>query len=184
MTDSDNLTDLRGVGPAIAENLRAAGFDSADAVMEAEPEDLADVELIGEESAQAIQTRGTEGNSRGQPPSVEEHIDDIRPHLKKPISDRAAIAQSPIARSTHKEWLRKDGEPYEAYQRMYEEARAEAEEQLVNDGLYADADSSLVKFLLKATHGYRDEQTVRHEGDADLGGETTVVLDSDYVDSE
>lgn len=179
---TDDLTTISGIGPAIADNLRAAGFETADEVHDADVSELADVDLIGESTAEAI-LNGDSGH-RGPPPQVHEHLDDVRPYLEKPISDRAAIAQSPIARSTHKEWLRKDGEPYETYQAMYEEARAEAEEKLAMDGLYGDADSSLVKFLLKATHGYRDKQTVEHEGEADLGGSTTVVLDSDYVNDE
>lgn len=121
---------------------------------------------------------------QGDTPTVMDHIDELREQFEKPISDRAAVGQGPIGWSTHQEWIDKAGEPYETYRAMYEDARAIAEEETLMDGLYGDADSSLVKFLLKATHGYEDEQTVRHEGDADLGGETTVVLDSDYVDSE
>lgn len=182
MTDDDELTDISGVGPTIAENLRAAGFDSVKAVQEADVNELADVELIGESSAEAI--INDERGHRGREPTVEEHIDDIRPHLEKPISDRAAIAQSPIGRQTHKEWMRKERQPYERYQEMYEEARAIAEERLVQNGLTNEYDSSLVKFLLKATHGYEDKKTVEHDGEADLGGGTTVVLDSEYVDDK
>lgn len=107
-------------------------------------------------------------------PTVEEHLDDIRPHLEKPISDKAAIAQSPISRKTHKEWLNKDGEPFASYQEMYHDARAVAEERLVERGLVGDYDSSLVKFLLKATMDYEDKQTREVTG---AGGGPVKVLE-------
>jgi hypothetical protein len=111
---------------------------------------------------------GDAENPQGRQPTVREHMDALREEFEKPISDRAAVAQGPIGWTTHKEWRNKEGEPYESYQEMYEDARAIAEERLVMDGLYADADSSLVKFLLKATHGYEDKKTVEHEGDREI----------------
>jgi hypothetical protein len=162
---TDDIESISGVGPEIADNLRAAGFESAAEVRNADVDELAAVELIGTTSAQAIVNNEADGH-RGPDPTVEEHIDAVRPQLEKPISDRAAIAQSPIGRSTHKEWLKKDGEPYERYQEMYHEARAVAEEKLVQRGLTNEFDSSLVKFLLKATMDYEDKQT--HEVDADV----------------
>lgn len=165
---SEDLTQIRGVGDRIAANLRAAGYDTVAEVRAADVDELADVPKIGESTAKAIVTRGAEGRSRGEPPVVEQHIDEIRPHLEKPISDRAAIAQSPIARSTHKEWLNKDGEPFETYQRMYEEARAKAEEKLVVDALDGESDPHFTKFLLKANRDYEDRKTVEHDGDPEV----------------
>jgi len=174
---TDDIESITGIGPQIAENLRAAGFETADEVTEASVDELTEVELIGESTAEAIVAGDLEGR-KGRDPTVEEHLDAVREQLEKPISDRAAIAQSPIGRKTHKEWLDKDGEPYEAYQEMYRDARAIAEERLAMDGLYGEADSSLVKFLLKATHGYQDKQTVEHEGDA-----AGITIDFNDVDT-
>lgn len=164
-SDYDGLEEITGIGSAIADNLRAAGIETPRDVFDASVEELAAVELIGESTARAIQNGESEGH-RGANPTVDEHINDIRPHLEKPISDKAAIAQSPIGRKTHKEWLKKEGQPYERYQEMYEAARSIAEQRIVEDGLYGEADSSLVKFLLKATWDYEDKKT--HEVDADI----------------
>jgi NAD-dependent DNA ligase len=167
MTDYDSLEDIPGIGSEIADNLQAAGFETPEDVLAADADELADVELIGDSSAKAILNEETSGN-RGKGSTVDEHIDEIIEHARKPISHRGVFRQAPICRSTHQEWMKKaeDGrEPYATYKQRYEEARAEAEEQLVEDGLYGGADSSLVKFLLKATHDYDDKQTVEHEGD-------------------
>lgn len=45
--DDHTLTDLDGVGPAVAERLRAGGYDSVAALSTATPEDLEAVEGIG-----------------------------------------------------------------------------------------------------------------------------------------
>lgn len=163
MTEYDELEAIPGIGPAIADNLRAAGYESPDAVMAADVDELAAVELIGESSAEAI-LNGEARGRRGPEPQVDEVIGDVRRQLEKPISDRAAIAQSDIGRATHKEWLKKDGEPYETYQAMYEEARAIAEEALVEGGLYGDADPHFAKFLLKANRNYEDKRTIEGDG--------------------
>lgn len=181
---TDDLTDIPGIGPAIADNLRAAGFETADAVLNADVDELAEVDLIGESTADAI-LNGEASGRRGRDPDVHERLDAVCEQARKPLSDRDAIARSPIAWSTHKEWRNKDGEPYETYQKEWRNARAVGRERLIEDGLYGEADSSLVKYLIKCSDaGYDDEQTIKHEGDADLGGSTTVVLDSEYVDDE
>lgn len=169
MTEYDELEAIPGIGPAIADNLRAAGYETPDAVMAADVDELAAVELIGESSAEAI-LNGEARGRRGPEPQVDEVIGDVRRQLEKPISNRAAIAQSDIGRATHKEWLKKDGHPYTKYQEMYEEARAIAEEELILQGLNKGYDSSLVKFLLKATFGYNDEQSINVRGKVDTDG--------------
>jgi len=173
--DPEKLTDLNGVGETVAENLREAGFETPESVRDAEPEELEEqVDLVGASTARAL-ANGTVLSSHGRNPTVDQHIEDVREHLEKPISDKAAIALSPIGRKTHKEWLKKDGGPYERYQQMYREARAIAEEKTVMGGLHGEADSSMAKFLLKATHGYEDKQTVEHEGD-------NVAVEVDFND--
>ena len=51
---SEDLTDINGIGDAIAEELGAAGFETVEEVKSADVEDLADVHLLGESSARAI----------------------------------------------------------------------------------------------------------------------------------
>lgn len=177
---TDDLTTLRYVGDTIAENLRAAGFETTDDVLDADVDELAEISYIGESLAESILTGGETADKRGREPTVDEHIDEILRHARKPISDRGVFRLAPIGRSTHKEWMSKSGEPYETYQHRYNKARAEAEEQLVEDGLYGDADSSLVKFLLKATHDYEDKKSVDLDADVDqkiTGDGFTVKFD-------
>lgn len=160
---TDDLTQINNVGPETAENLRAAGFETCAEVRDASVEELTDVELIGEDIAKSI-VHDDARHGRGAP-TVDEHIDDIVAHARKPISDRGVIRLSDIGWSTHQEWMDKDIEPFATYQERYANARAESEFELTKKGLEGDYDSSLVKFLLKATHDYDDKQTVEHEGD-------------------
>jgi len=51
---SEDLTSIDGVGPAIADHLREAGFETVDDVHDADVEELADVHLLGEASARDI----------------------------------------------------------------------------------------------------------------------------------
>ena len=51
---TEDLTDIDGVGPAIAEQLRGAGFETVADVLAASVDDLAGVHMLGESSAKAI----------------------------------------------------------------------------------------------------------------------------------
>ncbi|MGM0380951.1 MAG: transcription termination factor NusA [bacterium] len=55
--ESDFLTDLDGVGPAMADKLKEAGLDSTTAIVEAGPEGLKEVDGIGEAKAESIHTQ-------------------------------------------------------------------------------------------------------------------------------
>jgi hypothetical protein len=46
-----DVTDIKGVGPAKAELLEENGFDSVDAVLDADPDDLAEINGISEDRA-------------------------------------------------------------------------------------------------------------------------------------
>lgn len=176
------LTDIPGIGPAIADNLRAAGFETPDDVLDASVDELAAVELIGESTAEAI-LNGEASGRRGRDPDVRDHLGAILEHAEKPLSDRDVIARSPIGWSTHKEWRNKEGEPYDTYQEEWRNARAKGRERLLSDGLYGDADSSLVKYLIKCSgEGYDDEQTIKHEGDG-LGDVVVSFTDDTDEDS-
>ena len=48
---TEDLTDIDGVGPALAEQLRGAGFETVADVHDADVDDLAGVHLLGEKSA-------------------------------------------------------------------------------------------------------------------------------------
>lgn len=152
---TDDLTTLPGIGPAIAEELRAAGFETADDVRSASVEELCRVGMIGESTARSLLSDVGLGQGRGKPPSVEEHIDEIMEIAERPVSDRGVIRLSPISWSTHKEWRNHDGEPYETYQRRWERHRGEAEVKLAEEVARNDP-----RFLLERAFGYTKEQSI------------------------
>jgi NAD-dependent DNA ligase len=171
MTD---LTTIDGVGPTIADNLRAAGFDSVDAVQDADPEELAEVDLIGMSTARAMV--GEDGNTRGRESDVHDHLDEIERLAKKPISDRGVIRLSDISWKTHKRWRNKDGEEYERYRDVWETSRGVAEAKLADEVAKNDP-----RFLLERAFDYTKEQKIEHEGDG-LGPVRVSFTDDDNGD--
>ena len=58
--EADDLTDLNGVGEDLAEDLRAAGYETPGDVRDADPDELTDVDGIGEATAADL-ADGSEG---------------------------------------------------------------------------------------------------------------------------
>jgi hypothetical protein len=177
MTDDstvDDLESMNGVGEAIADNLRAAGYETPADVRDATVDELAEVELIGTSSAEAIQS-GDAAGRRGADPTVDEHIDEVAKLAELPVSDSGVIRLAPIGWGTHQEWSRKSGEPYETYQEVWDERRGMAEKKLAEEVALNDP-----RFLLERAFGYTKEQTIEHEGDG-MGPVTVSFAEDDDI---
>lgn len=194
----EDFTEIDGVGPAIAEQLREAGFETVDDVMAAGVDDLAGVHLIGESSATAILEE--DGGIGGRPSTFSDEL------------ARRAIAAAEKGKSEsgiEREvgvgdrtifgvggWVDQDltfGDSdgqRRKFSRALRRARGRGEEDWIEEGRSEDGDSSFAKFMLSTSFDYVKTERREHlvDDDADLAGEQPsaefVVIEEDDDDGE
>lgn len=158
---SKDLTEIDGVGDAIAEQLREAGFETVADVQGASVDELADVHLVGEASAEAI-LEGDDAAHGGRPSKLEQYEGDLLEAAREGLTYEGIARVAGIGVSTLHEWRNEHDEFSESLER----ARAKAERDLIKD---VDA-----QFVLERSYGY--VKTERHEVDADIDQTTTHEL--------
>ena len=149
---TEDLTEIDGVGDAIAEQLREAGFETVADVEDATVDDLADVHLIGEASAKAILDGDDEAHG-GRPSMLNEYEDDLLAAAREGLTYEGIARVAGVGVSTLHEWR----DDHEDFSESLERARAKAERDLIED---VDA-----KFVLERSYGY--VKTERLEADID-----------------
>jgi nucleotidyltransferase/DNA polymerase involved in DNA repair len=149
---NEDLTDIDGVGDAIAEQLREAGFETVADVENATVDDLADVHLIGAASAKAI-LEGDDEAHGGRPSMLDEYEDDLLAAAQKGLTYEGIARVAGVGVSTLHEWR----EEHDQFSEALERARAKAERELIED---VDAE-----FVLERSYGY--VKTERLEADID-----------------
>jgi len=105
----DNLTSINGVGDAIAEQLRDAGFETVADVKNATVDELADVHMLGEASAKAIlgDDSSALGGRKSQLHEHDEIVDLVAGELQNGATVPEACAEAGISTSAYHEWRRK-----------------------------------------------------------------------------
>lgn len=168
---TEDLTSIDGVGKAIAEQLREAGYATVDDVQEATVDELADVHMLGESSAAAILGED-DGRSKGRDFSVQgDDHDDILDAAKRGLSKRGCARAAGVSHTELQRYL--DAHP--DFRASFAQARARGETALVEGGLRdEDVDTSMAKFLLAASFDYK--KTERREVEADVNQTTTHEL--------
>ena len=149
---TDDLTTIDGVGPAIAEQLREAGFETVADVENATVDELADVHMLGEASAKAI-LEGNDEAHGGRPSKLDEYEDDLLAAARKGLTYEGIARVAGVGVSTLHEWRDK----HDQFSESLERARAKAERELIED---VDAE-----FVLERSYGY--VKTERLEADID-----------------
>ena len=149
---TEDLTEIDGVGDAIAEQLREAGFETVADVEDATVDDLADVHLIGEASAKAILDGDDEAHG-GRPSMLNEYEDDLLAAAREGLTYEGIARVAGVGVSTLHEWR----DDHEDFSESLERARAKAERDLIED---VDAE-----FVLERSYGY--VKTERLEADID-----------------
>ena len=176
---TEDLTSIDGVGPAIADQLREAGFETAVDVHDADVDELADVHLLGEASAREILDEG-EGSSRGREFAIDaDDHDEILGAASMGKSVRGCARAAGVSLSQLQRYL----EAHDDFRVSFERARARGESQLIEGGLRdPDMDSSFAKFLLASSFEYKktEKKEVENTGDEPL---TNVVIDFEDVDT-
>lgn len=172
------LTSIDGVGPAIAEQLREAGFDTPADVHDADVDELADVHLIGEASAREILDDG-EGSTRGREFTItEDDHDEILGAASMGKSKRGCARAAGVSLSQLQRYL----EAHEDFRVSFERARARGESQLIEGGLRDDdVDSSFAKFLLASSFEYK--KTEKKEVTGEGGGPVEVEVNETIVET-
>jgi len=177
---SDDLTTLRGVGDAVAENLREAGFETTEDVLGAEAEDLIEVDLIGKRSAQAILEQ-SESGYKGAPAKFDDVKDELLEAARDELNLRQVANAGGIAKSTLHRWI----DEHEEWAMEFRQARSTAADRLVKRALDPDdeIDRRFAQFLLERS--FRFIKTEKREIDADnthrMEGDGFVV---EFGDSE
>jgi len=149
---TEDLTEIDGVGDAIAEQLREAGFDTVADVQGATVDELADVHLIGEASAKAILNGDDEAHG-GRPSMLDEYEDELLAAARKGLTYEGIARVAGVGVSTLHEWR----DEHDQFSESLERARAKAERELIED---VDAE-----FVLERSYGY--VKTERLEADID-----------------
>lgn len=174
---TDDLTEIDGVGPAIAEQLHEAGFETVDDVKQASVDELANVHMLGESSATAI----LEGNdsARGRPGSVtEDDHDALLGAARQGKSKRGCARAAGVGKDALDRYLESEPE----FRDSFERARAEGESRLIEGGLYdPDVDSSMAKFMLSTSFDYVKTERREHTGEG--GGPVEVNFSEEVVET-
>ena len=188
---TDDLTEIDGVGPAIAEQLRGAGYETTDDVMAADVDDLADVHMLGESSAKAILEDDEEGQGKGRPAGF---TDDLARRAIE--AARKGKSESGIEREVgvgdrtifgDGGWLDQDltyvtddGQRRD-FSRVLRRARGDGEDQWIEEGRSEDGDSSFAKFMLSTSYDYVKTEKREIDADVDADVDTTYDVTAEFV---
>jgi len=175
---SEDLTSIDGVGPAIADHLREAGFETVDDVHDADVEELADVHLLGEASARDILGEA-DGSTKGRDFAItEDDHDDLLQAAKTGLSLRGCARAAGVSHSQLRRYL----DAHEEFRSSFERARAHGESELIEGGLRdEDVDTSMAKFLLASSFDYK--KTEKREVTGDGGGPVEVEISETIVET-
>ncbi|WP_226040857.1 helix-hairpin-helix domain-containing protein [Natrinema sp. DC36] len=182
---TDELTEIDGVGPAIAESLRDADFETVDDVMTASADELVEVHGIGEKSAKDILTR--EPGAGGRDPKLTHEVQtSIANMLQQGHSVAAACRCNGIGQSTFYEWLEKadkQGEGiYADFADEVASARGMGEATLVDDLLEMAREKKDTKAILSVLKNRFPESWGEVE-EGDEGSTVEVFLTADREQS-
>ncbi|WP_435552764.1 helix-hairpin-helix domain-containing protein [Natrinema sp. CGMCC1.2065] len=179
---TEDLTEIDGVGPAIAEALEEAGFENVDDVLAASVDELADVHMIGEKSAKGI-LEG-EGTHRGRDPKLtKQRQEAIATMLEDGHSVAAACRCNGIGQTTFYEWLEKADDQEEGIYADFADrvasARGAGEAKLVDDLLEMARENGDARTILSVLKNRYPESWGEHDDDDAGSGSVEVYLTSE-----
>jgi hypothetical protein len=172
---TEDLTEIDGVGDAIAEQLREAGFDTVADVQGATVDELADVHMLGEVSAEAI--LGDDGSGKGRESKFERVRGDLLEAANGYINLKQVANKGGVARSTLYKYL----DEHEDFSDSFKRARGAAADRLVQRALDPDdeIDVTFARFLLERS--FKFIKTERQEVDLNADVDSTHDVTADFV---
>jgi len=196
---SNDLTDLPNVGPARADDLRAAGFDTTAGVRDADSEALTAISGIGDELASAIQNEEPNLKGAGETHKLDEYRDDLIEAAHIPQTKEGIARDAGITYRGLQNYLSESPEFAAAFRR----ARGRAEDALIMasmgdrgplNTLIEDSDANLeiddkmVQWLLSRSFGYveteRKEVDANHKHAGEGGGPIEVQINETVVGTD
>ena len=165
---TEDLISIDGVGDAIAEQLRDAGYETVAAVESATVDELADVHLLGEASARDILGEA-DGSTKGRDFAItEDDHDDLLQAAKTGLSLRGCARAAGVSHSQLRRYL----DAHEEFRSSFAQARARGETELIEGGLRDEGvDTSMAKFILASSYGYKKAEKREVEGSMEHTGE-------------
>ncbi|UIO98887.1 helix-hairpin-helix domain-containing protein [Halobaculum sp. CBA1158] len=177
---TEDLTEIPGVGPARADALTDAGFDTPADVRDASPEALADrVDGFGEKTAEKVYENAAAGDNvaeMGRPSKLNvQRQEAIASMIEDGQSIRAACRCNGISHETFYDWLRKGDEQEEGVYADFADriarARGAGESRLVDDIIETAREKGDTRTLLSVLKSRYPESW----GDADAGDSESTV---------
>jgi len=173
---TEDLTEIDGVGSAIAEQLHEAGFDTVDDVQGASVDEIADVHLLGESSAKAILSGDDEAHG-GRPSKFERVKDDLLEAADGYINLKQVANKGGVSRSTLYKYL----DEHDKFSDSFKRARGSAADRLVQRALDPEdeIDVTFARFLLERS--FKFIKTERQEVNLDADVDTSYDVTADFV---
>lgn len=172
---TDDLTALENVGPARADDLRAAGFETTAEVRSADVEELTQIDGIGEELAEAIQNEEPNLKNAGRESEIGEYADDLLEAAAIPQTKMGIARDAGLSYRALQNYLN----DYADFAAAFRKQRGKAENALIMaslgnreplnallEGRDLDVDDKMVQWLLSRSFEYT--KTEKRELDADV----------------
>lgn len=169
---TDELTNLDGIGPATAETLREAGFETVEGVKVATVDELSEVHGIGEASAKSILEDNTDA-TRGRPSEFnDDRAREVINAAQQGLSKAGCARAAGVSHTTLQNWLDNDDLQFtdgdgvgRDFVAAFRRARNVGELELVSGGLRdEDVNSQMAKFLLSTSFDYVKTERREHSG--------------------
>jgi len=165
---TEDLISIDGVGDAIAEQLRDAGYETVAAVESATVDELADVHMLGESSAKAI-LGDDDGATKGRDFALDEGDHDTLIEAAETKKSKRGCARSAGVSHTA---LQRYLDAHDDFRASFKQARGRGETELIEGGLHdEDVDTSMAKFILASSYGYKKAEKREVEGSMEHTGE-------------
>ena len=165
---TEDLISIDGVGDAIAEQLRDAGYETVAAVEGATVDELADVHMLGESSAKAI-LGDDDGATKGRDFALDEGDHDTLIEAAETKKSKRGCARSAGVSHTA---LQRYLDAHDDFRASFKQARGRGETELIEGGLHdEDVDTSMAKFILASSYGYKKAEKREVEGSMEHTGE-------------
>ena len=165
---TEDLISIDGVGDAIAEQLRDAGYETVAAVESATVDELADVHMLGESSAKAI-LGDDDGATKGKDFALDEgDHDTLTEAAETGLSKRGCARSAGVSHTALQRYL----DAHDDFRASFKQARGRGETELIEGGLRDEGvDTSMAKFILASSYGYKKAEKREVEGSMEHTGE-------------
>ena len=161
--DTDDLLDVPGIGPALAEECRELGFETAADIYDADVEELQQITGVGPTKARNMLAGKSAPKGQGAPEKFDDVRDDLLDAAENELNLKQVAHAGGIAKSTLWRYL----DEREEFAQEFRKARAAAASNLVDRAMDPsdDVDTRFAQFLLERS--FKFIKTEKHEVEAD-----------------